>query len=78
LVLDAGGQEELVAGTVRTAQPQPVEAEDALQVREQHLDLLALSPRGTTSVALRDVAGHVPRPLKEGARRPRGKKTSAD
>ena len=29
-VLDGRGQEEFVAGTVRAAQPQPVEAEDAL------------------------------------------------
>jgi hypothetical protein len=65
--LSSRRQEELVAGTVRTAQPQPIEAEDALQVREQHLDLLALPPRGTASVALRDVAGHVPRPLEERA-----------
>ena len=67
-VLDGRGQEELVAGTVRAAQPQPVEAEDALQVGKQHLDLLALPPRGAARVALPDAAGHVPRTLKEGAR----------
>jgi hypothetical protein len=62
--LDAGGQEELVAGPVRTAQPQPVEAEDALQVREQDLDLLALPPRGAADIAARDVAGQVRAPSK--------------
>ena len=43
-VLDGRGQEEFVAGTIRAAQPQLVKAEDALQVREQDLDLLALPP----------------------------------
>jgi predicted naringenin-chalcone synthase len=35
---------------------------------KQDLDLRALPPRGAASVALPDVAGHVPRPLEEGAR----------
>ena len=36
---------ELVSGTARAAQAQPVEAQDAFEVRELHLDLLAISPR---------------------------------
>ena len=43
-VLSRGGQEELVSGAAETTQAQPVELQDALEVGEQHLDLLALSP----------------------------------
>src|SRR4030095_12088409 len=43
-VLRGRGQEELVASTARTAQSQAIEAQDALQVGEQHLDFLPLSP----------------------------------
>jgi hypothetical protein len=32
---------ELVTGTVRISQSEPVEAQDAFPVREEHLDLLA-------------------------------------
>jgi hypothetical protein len=37
-----GGEVEFVASAARTAQPQMVELEDALKMREQHLDLLPL------------------------------------
>jgi hypothetical protein len=37
-------EEELVARPARTAQSQAIEAQDALQVGEQHLDFLPLSP----------------------------------
>ena len=42
-VLGGGGEVELVAGAVWSAQSQAIEPEDALEVREQHLDLLALA-----------------------------------
>ena len=62
-VLDGCGEKELVTGTARASQSQPVEAQDALEVGEQHLDLLSLTPRGRISVGLRDIARHVPRAL---------------
>jgi hypothetical protein len=37
--LGGGSEEELVLSTKRTSQPQSVEAQDALEIREQHLDL---------------------------------------
>jgi hypothetical protein len=37
-VLDRGSEEELVLSTGRTAQPEPVDAQDALEMCEQHLD----------------------------------------
>ena len=39
-VLDRGGQEELISSTKRTSQPEAIEAQDALEMCEQHLDLL--------------------------------------
>ena len=45
-VLGGGGEEELVAGAVRPSKPEAIEAQDALEVSEQHLDLLALAPGG--------------------------------
>lgn len=43
-VLGGGGEQELVAGAAWSAQPQATEPEDALEVGEQHLDLLAPVP----------------------------------
>jgi hypothetical protein len=42
--LRGGGEEELIASTARTAQSQAIEAQDALEVGEQHLDFLPLPP----------------------------------
>ena len=42
-VLGDGGQYELILGASWTTQPKPAELQDALQVREPHLDLLALT-----------------------------------
>ena len=42
-VLGIGGQKELVFGSARPAQAQSVEPEDALQVSEEHLDLLSFA-----------------------------------
>ena len=36
----AGSQEELVSSAKWTSQPEPVKAQDALEICEQHLDLL--------------------------------------
>ena len=44
-VLSNGGQNKLVLSTSWTTQSKPTELQDALQVREPHLDLLALTPR---------------------------------
>ena len=44
-VLSDGGKNKLIMGTSRAAQSKPTEPQDALQVREPHLDLLALTPR---------------------------------
>jgi hypothetical protein len=43
-VLSDGGQNKLILGTSRAAQSEPTELQDALQVCEPHLDLLALMP----------------------------------
>jgi hypothetical protein len=43
-VLGDGGEHELVLCATRAAQPKPAEPQDALQVREPHLDALAVVP----------------------------------
>jgi hypothetical protein len=43
-VLRGSGHEELVSCSVGTSEAQAVDFEDALQVREQHLDPLPLAP----------------------------------
>ena len=40
-----GRENKLVLGASGPTQPEPTELQDALQVREPHLDLLALAPR---------------------------------
>jgi hypothetical protein len=67
-ILSGRGQEELVAGTARTAQSQAIEAQDALQVGEQHLDFLPLPPRAAIGVGLGDVAGQVTSSFVDAAR----------
>ena len=42
-VLGGGSEEELVLGTIRAPQAQAVQLQDALEVGEQHLDLLPLA-----------------------------------
>jgi hypothetical protein len=54
---------ELVAGTIGTAQAQAVQFQDALEVGEQHFDLLPLSARHKIGVGCRGIAGHVARAL---------------
>jgi hypothetical protein len=52
------GQNKLIRGTSRATQSEPTELQDALQVSEPHLDLLALMPRSLealgTSTTLAD------------------------
>ena len=43
-VLGGGGEEELVASAAWSSQSEPVEPQDALEMGEQHLDLLAQAP----------------------------------
>jgi hypothetical protein len=58
-VLSGRGQQELIASTARTAQSQAIEAQDALQVGEQHLDFLPMPPRAAIGVGLGGVVGQV-------------------
>ena len=71
-VLCNGGERELVLCAKRATQSKPAELQDALQVREPHLDLLALTPRpleglgaskrsGNVSCTLMDVARNLAR-----------------
>jgi hypothetical protein len=41
-ILGGGGQQELVLGSIWTTEAQSTEPEDALQMSEEHLDLLSL------------------------------------
>ncbi len=50
-VLRRGGEQELIPGTAWTTQAQPVEAQDALQMCELHLDLLAVTTQLRASLA---------------------------
>src|SRR5690348_3170890 len=63
-----GGEEELVLCAAGPSQSQPVELQDALQVREQHLDLLPLAPRGLVGRGCGDVASEIARPFVDRAR----------
>ena len=58
-VLDCGSEEELVLSTGRTSQPEPIEAQDALEMREQHLDLLPFASRPDIGISLGDFARNV-------------------
>ena len=62
-VLGGGGEQELVAGAAGAAQPQPIELQDALEVGEQHLDLLALVARALEGRRVGQSAGDVARVL---------------
>src|SRR6478735_6912783 len=58
---------ELVPGTVWATQTQSVELQDALEVREQHLDFLSLATRRDVGVSGGDVAGQVASPFMDRA-----------
>ena len=58
-VLGGCCEDELIAGAIRSSQSESVELEYALEVREQHLDLLAQSSRCSTFPRLCDLARHI-------------------
>jgi hypothetical protein len=58
-VLGDGGEREFVLCTARAAQSKPTEPQDALQVREPHLDLLALTPRLLEALGTSERPGNV-------------------
>lgn len=58
---------ELVAGAAWSSWSQLVEVQDALEVGEQHLDLLPLAPGDHVGVGFSDAACHVPGALVDGA-----------
>src|SRR5262249_40225127 len=72
-ILNNRRQRELVAGTAEPAQPQAVKLEDSLEVREQYLDLLALTARApillSGSESPRHVAGRFMNAARELAHR---------
>jgi hypothetical protein len=57
--LGGGRQKELVSSTQWAFQPEAVEAQDALELREEHFDLLPFTPRRHVSVGLGDFARNV-------------------
>ena len=58
-VLGDGGQNKLVLGASWTTQSKPAEFQDALQVREPHLDLLAFPSRLLESLGAGERPGNV-------------------
>jgi hypothetical protein len=60
-VLSCSGEMELVAGAIWTPQAEFSHSEDALEMREQHLDLLPLATGLDIGLGLRDVLGNVTR-----------------
>lgn len=58
-VLGGGGEEELISCAVWTSQAQAIHSEDALEVREQHFDLLSLAARDQIGVGRGDIAGQI-------------------
>ena len=52
-------QQELVLSTKWTSQPEPIEAQDALEMCEQHLDLFPFTSRPDIGIGLRDVARNI-------------------
>ena len=67
-VLSDGGQNKLILGASWTTQSKPAELQDALQVREPHLDLLALTPRLLEALGASERPGDVPGMLMDIAR----------
>ena len=60
-VLGGGGQQELVLGSIWTTEAQSTEPEDALQMSEEHLDLLSFATRDGVGLGLCDRTGLVTR-----------------
>jgi len=55
--LGGGGEEGIVSCAVRASQAQAIHPEDALEVCEQHLDLLALAARDEIGVSCGEITG---------------------
>jgi hypothetical protein len=58
-ILGGGRQKELVSSTQWASQPETVEAQDTLEVRKEHFDLLPLTPRCHVGIGLGDFARDV-------------------
>ena len=58
-VLGDGGQNKLILRALWAAQSKPTEPQDALQVCEPHLDLLALTPRELEALGASERPGNV-------------------
>ena len=58
-VLGGGGEMELVPGAARASEAEPAEPEDALEVGEEHLDLLSELGGNAVLLARRNVSGHL-------------------
>jgi transposase len=69
-VLGGGGQQELIFGSTRPMQAQSIQPEDALQMSEEHLDLLSFATRDGVGLGLCD-RGYVGSISKCGDRRVR-------
>jgi len=67
-VLSDGGQNKLILGASWATQSQPTEPQDALQVGEPHLNLLALTPRLLEAVGASERPGNVSGVLMDVAR----------
>src|SRR5450756_1115000 len=59
-VLGDGRQDKLVLGASWTTQSQPTELQDAFEVREPHLDLLALASRLLKALGANERPGNIP------------------
>jgi len=58
-VLSDSCEQELIASAAHSAQPQAGEVQDAFEVREQHLNFLAIFARLPVKTGLGDVASYV-------------------
>ena len=58
-ILGGGGQQELIFGSLWATEAQSTEPEDALQMSEEHLDLLSFSTRDGVGLGLGDRTGLV-------------------
>jgi hypothetical protein len=58
-ILRSCRQQELILGTAQSTQSQPVELKDALEMGEQHFNLLALSPGSLEGIGFSDLSSHV-------------------
>ena len=63
-----GGEQELIARTARSPQAQAVQFENALEVSEEHLDLLSLLARLLVTIGLGNLASDIPRRFMDAAR----------